>query len=101
MNEGDFSIVESFHDPDGKSYQESKDYIDYIVSKGIKEDILSVEVVDYEEMDEGYLVHTIEEYDIHYSNGTTSRKKFESTYRISSSSEEEYQVWALESTSEI
>lgn len=102
MNNGDFSIVEEFHHPDGKSYQESKDYIDYIVSKGIKEDVLSVEVVSHEELENyEYLVHTIEEYNIHYSDGTTKRKKFISSYRVNVSELYGYRLWALESTNEI
>ncbi|TKC16971.1 zinc ribbon domain-containing protein [Robertmurraya kyonggiensis] len=106
MNNGDFSLVENFHHPDGKSYNESKDYIDYIVSKGIKEDLINVEIVDYEELEESeegnwYLVHTTEEYDIHYSDGTTTRKKFNSTYRVNNSDFNGYKVWALESTEEI
>ena len=101
MNEGDFSLVESFHAPEGKSYKESKDYIDYIVSKGIKEDLLSIEVIDYVKSEDGYLVNTNEEYDIHYSDGTSDRKKFASTYRLTQSKKNDFQLWALESTSEI
>ena len=101
MNKGNFSLVESYHDPAGKSYKESKDYIDYIVSKGIKEDVLSIEVIDYVNSDDGYLVNTIEEYDIHYSDGSTKRKRFASTYRITQNESNEYKVWALEKTSEI
>ena len=101
MNEGNFSLVESFHNPEGKSYKESKDYIDYIVSKGIKEDVLSIKVIDYVKSEDDYLVNTNEEYDIHYSDGTTDRKKFASTYRITQSEDHGYQLWALESTNEI
>jgi membrane-associated protein TcaA len=101
MNAGDFSMVESYHDPDGKSYQESKDYVDYIASKGIKEDILSVEVIDYRESGDGYFVTTQEEYDIFYTDGTSKRKKFSSTYRLTQDEEGQYQVWSLESTDEI
>ena len=101
MNEGNFSLVESFHNPEGKSYKESKDYIDYIVSKGIKEDVLSIKVIDYVKSEDDYLVNTNEEYDIHYSDGTTDRKKFASTYRITQSEGHGYQLWALESTNEI
>ena len=60
MNTGNFSIVESYHDSNGESYNESKDYIDYIVSKGIKEDVISIEMNGYEKVENGFLVNTKE-----------------------------------------
>lgn len=101
MNTGDFSIVESYHDPNGKSYNESKDYIDYIVSKGITEDVISLEMTDYEEVENGFLVKTKEAYDIHYADGSTKRKTFKSTYRVVQNDSRELKLWALESTDEI
>lgn len=101
INEREFSLVESFHHEDGLSYNESKEYIDYIESIGITEDMISVEVLDYEQEGQFFYVYTEEVYDIHYGDGTTSRKKFASTYKIGINEEEVYQVWSLEETKEI
>ena len=101
MNKGDFSIVESYHDPDGKSYNESKDYIDYIVSKGIKEDVISIEMTGYEKVENNFLVKTREAFDIHYSDGSTKRKTFKSVYRVVQDNNGELKMWELESTDEI
>lgn len=100
MNEGDFTIVESLLHPDGKSYPESKSYIDYIVSKGIKEDVLSVKMIDFEETENGYLVTMEEEYDIHYSDGSTKNKTFKSTYLVKGK-DGQFTVWSLEDTEEL
>ncbi|MGD6803417.1 zinc ribbon domain-containing protein [Rossellomorea aquimaris] len=100
MNEGDFSIVKHLLHPDGKSFPESKDYIDYVVSKGIKEDVLSIDMIDFEEIKEGYSVTMIEEYDIHYSDGTTNNKSFKSTYLVKEH-DSQLKVWSLESTQEL
>ena len=43
-----------------KNIKLSKDYIDYIVSKGIKEDVISIEMNGYEKVENGFLVNTKE-----------------------------------------
>ncbi|RSL35377.1 hypothetical protein D7Z54_02095 [Salibacterium salarium] len=82
MNEGDFSIAEDFHDPDGVSYQESKDYVDYIESKGIQEDLEYGEVVGYEKDGDMYTVEVEDAYTIYRDDGTVGYKEFESTFAV-------------------
>ena len=99
INEGDFSVVESFHHPDRKSYDESKEYIDYLYEKDITETLISVELVDYEVTDNSYLLYTVDEFDIYYPDGT-KRKKYDSVYKIVVENGKIY-VWSLEDTKEI
>ncbi|MFD2706997.1 TcaA NTF2-like domain-containing protein [Salibacterium lacus] len=82
MNEGDFSIVEDFHDPDGVSYQESKDYVDYIYSEGIQEELEYGEVVGYEKNGDMYTVDVEDAYTIYKEDGTVSYQEFESTFAV-------------------
>ena len=99
INEGGFSVVESFHHPDRKSYDESKEYIDYLYEKDITETLISVELVDYEVTDNSYLLYTVDEFDIYYPDGT-KRKKYDSVYKIVVENGKIY-VWSLEDTKEI
>ncbi|TLS38598.1 zinc ribbon domain-containing protein [Pseudalkalibacillus caeni] len=100
MNQGDFSIVEPLLHPDGKAYPESKNYIDYIVSKGITEDVISVEMIDAKNQSDGQLVTLREVYDIHYSDGTTKNKTFESSYLVKRV-DGRYSVWSVEDIDEL
>ena len=100
MNAGDFSIVEPLIHPKGKAYAESEEYINYVYSKKITEDVVSTKVISIEEDGDNYLLHTQDVFDIHYSDGTTNRKKFASVYKVINESNK-YRVWSLESTDEI
>lgn len=82
MNAGEFSFVSPYLDPNGKAYTESKDYVKYIYEKGITEEVVSVEVTDYEKTDEGYVVDTEDVYDITYEDGTTKRQEYKSSYKV-------------------
>ncbi|MDZ5472036.1 zinc-ribbon domain-containing protein [Bacillus sp. 31A1R] len=100
INEGDFSIVEHFHDPNGKTYDESKDYLDYLVSKGITEQLLSANLLSYEETDDGYRVKMNEEYEIYYNDGTGKYKEFKSVYQLTLVGNS-LMMYKLESTEEL
>lgn len=79
----DFSYAEPFLDPNGKSYNESKDYIDYLNNKNISENLLTIEVTDVFTLnDETYQVNTYEEYDIFYEDGSSKFKSFNSQYKV-------------------
>ena len=55
----------------------------------------------YEEVEDAFLVKTKEVYDIHYSDGSTKRKTFRSTYRVVQDDSGELKLWKLESVDEI
>ncbi|MED4036273.1 hypothetical protein ABER75_18695 [Niallia taxi] len=71
--------MSSYLDQNGKAYTESKDYVKYIYEKGITEEVVSVEVTDYEKPDDGYVVDTNDVYDITSKDGTTKRQEFKSS----------------------
>lgn len=81
-NEGDFAIIEPYLDPNGPIYGEVKKYIDYMVSKGIKEDLVDFKVTSCKMSDEGIKVSTEEEYYIYYSDNTAKNKKFKSEFLL-------------------
>jgi uncharacterized membrane protein YvbJ len=82
INSRDFSLVESYLDPNGKEYTESKNYIDYLAAQGITEDLLNLTVLNVQSTDTGFKVQTEEEYDIYYNDGSTKDKTFDSTYTV-------------------
>lgn len=82
INQRDFSLAEGFLTPDGKSYKESKDYIDYLETKGITEDLLGVTVVDMKSTSNGYECITNEQYTIYYSDGTSKDRAYQSKYLL-------------------
>lgn len=79
----DFSYTEPYLDPNGKSYNESREYIAYLNSKNISENLLTLEVTDVFNLnDETYQVNTYEEYDIFYEDGSSKFKSFNSQYKV-------------------
>ncbi|THE12326.1 J domain-containing protein [Bacillus timonensis] len=77
-----FSEVERFLDPTGKKLEEQRSYTRYLIEKGITEDLVQMQVKDFQAED-GFIVATTEEvYDIYYSDGSVKRKSFESQYRL-------------------
>jgi hypothetical protein len=79
----DFSNVSPYVDPNGKLFKEGKKYLQYLESKGIKEQLISVEVTSIERLgDKEYHVYTEETYDISYADGTTKTKSFRSTFLV-------------------
>ncbi|MGM9988913.1 MAG: TcaA NTF2-like domain-containing protein [Bacillaceae bacterium] len=82
INNRDFSRVESLHHPNGKTYKQSKDYLKYLEKKGIKEELLSANLVNFIPTEDGCKVITKEEYTIFYGDGTSKKKNFTSSYII-------------------
>lgn len=83
VNERDFSVVENLVDPTGKSYKEQKDYIDYLDSKGIHEEVDTFKVTEIGQVDETtYKVSTYEKYNIYYEDGSQKLKDFNSGYLV-------------------
>ncbi|WP_374720736.1 TcaA NTF2-like domain-containing protein [Peribacillus tepidiphilus] len=83
IRENRFSYIESYLDPQGKAYQESQNYIKYINSKNISEELLKYEVKDIIPIGNSeYKVFTYEEYEIKYEDGTTKIKSFNSEYLV-------------------
>ncbi|WP_377887518.1 hypothetical protein [Alkalihalobacillus sp. R86527] len=79
----DFSYVEHYLDPYGKSYKESKEYISYLNEKNISEDLLTLYATEtYQLNDNTYQVNTYEEYDITYGDGSVKFKSFNSQYKV-------------------
>ncbi|PKG22905.1 TcaA NTF2-like domain-containing protein [Niallia nealsonii] len=83
LNEKDFSRVDQLLDPNGKSYNEQRDYIDYIAKKNITENLLSFKATDILTVNQSsYKVTTQEEYEISYDDGSKKQKEFNSSYII-------------------
>jgi len=100
INAGEFSYVSSYLEPNGKAYTESKDYVKYIYEKGITEEVVSVEMTDYEKKDDGYVVDTTDVYDITSEDGTTKRHTFKSSYKVNKLEDGTMEVNELISTKE-
>jgi membrane-associated protein TcaA len=84
INSRDVSPYVSIFDPDGKALKEFQSYLaNTIVKKGITEEYLGMELVEFEETDGGYNVTTNEEFNIYFGDGTGKRKSFESVFHIS------------------
>ncbi|HWO97750.1 MAG TPA: DUF4190 domain-containing protein [Bacillus sp. (in: firmicutes)] len=83
IRENDFTYIEPFLDPQGESYQESQNYIEYLNSKNISEELLNYQIQDIVQLDEeSYKVLTYEEYDIQYGDGTNKIKSYNSEYLV-------------------
>ncbi|PGX24690.1 hypothetical protein COE22_18975 [Bacillus cereus] len=79
----DFSLIENNYDKSGKSYKEDRDYIQYLHKKGIKEDLLTMEVRNVERQSATkYKVTTYEEYHIRYGDGSVKFKSFNNEHII-------------------
>lgn len=101
INAGDFSIAENFHDRDGKTYNEAKNYLSYLVDKGITEELEEINLVSYEKTERGYKIYMTEQYIIHYADGLTKRRAFDSSYTLTwDSNEKALKVFTLDSTKE-
>jgi membrane-associated protein TcaA len=99
-NEGDFSIIEPYLNEDGPISKELKKYIDHVVSKGIKENLVDFQVTNCKWSDEGITVFTQEEYEIYYNDGTAKKKKFKSEYLLKRVGDQ-YKVHSLLNTTTV
>nr|WP_161487546.1 hypothetical protein [Paenisporosarcina indica] len=100
INERDFSIVEYYYHPGGISGPESASYIDYLDSKGITEQLIESEVVDYEVTDEGIILHTFESYMISYPDKSDAQKSFNTEHLLVNDGEE-WKFYKLITTTEL
>ncbi|RKQ28562.1 zinc ribbon domain-containing protein [Oceanobacillus halophilus] len=100
INERDISVSESVLDLEGNSYPEHKDYLGYLEEKGITEEFISVDVVDFEKVEDGYRVTTNEEYNIFYEDNSGKYKSFESTFLVTNK-DGKLGVHTLEETDEL
>ena len=75
LNSNDFSIVEPYLTTSGSRYQEQKDYLDYLVSKSITEEFISVEVEKVEEVNENTVkITSMDAFTIINSSGASDKK---------------------------
>ena len=83
IREQDFSYIEPLLDPQGKMYKESQDSIRTINRKGLKEEVLTVQVQHITKNTRSdFTVDTYEEFKITYQDGTETIKGFNSSYRV-------------------
>ncbi|WP_428909858.1 TcaA NTF2-like domain-containing protein [Niallia sp. Krafla_26] len=83
VNSRDFSRVEPLLDPNGKSYDSQRDYINYLEEKNITEKFVNLRLNDSQKMnDTTYKISTQEEYEIYYNDGSAVYKKFNSAYHL-------------------
>lgn len=88
INSRDFSIVEGEYDLSGKGYKTGRDYIAYLNKKGITEELLVFEVRNIERLNSSqYKVYSYEEYYIHYGDGSTKFKSFNSSHIVTVTNE--------------
>ncbi|WP_226654806.1 zinc ribbon domain-containing protein [Guptibacillus hwajinpoensis] len=88
INYGDFSIVSGQIDPSSTGYRdEVSSYIDRLNEKGMTEEVLSLDVQSVKASGDGYMVSTVEEYNIYYSDGSEKNKAYRSTYQVNVTSD--------------
>lgn len=83
INYQDFTYAEPYLAPNSTRFSEQLEYTNYLIDKGITEELLEYELVSVEEIgDATYEVTTREAYTIYYSDGSSSYKRFESRFHI-------------------
>lgn len=83
VNSRDFSRVEAMLDPNGKSYDSQREYINYLEEKNITETLKDMRLKDSQKVDNStYKISTQEEYEIYYNDGSAVYKKFNSAYLL-------------------
>lgn len=82
INNRDYSLIAEYYHPDGVSGTESANYINYLDSKGITEQLLESEVVDFEVVDEGIHLYTFESFMIYYTDKPDAQKSFNTEYLL-------------------
>ncbi|MEI4768819.1 DUF2116 family Zn-ribbon domain-containing protein [Psychrobacillus sp. FJAT-51614] len=76
INHRDFTLVEQYFHPLGNSGIELEEYIPYLETKGITEQLLESEVVSFEVQDDGLHLFTFESYIINYPDKPSIQKSF-------------------------
>ncbi|WP_456279026.1 J domain-containing protein [Bacillus sp. AK128] len=83
INHQDFSYVDPYLAYNSNRYSEQLNYTNYLIDKGITEELVNFELVQVEDLgDQTYEATTMESYYIYYADGTTSFKEFESKFQI-------------------
>ncbi|CAH1216875.1 hypothetical protein PAECIP111893_04194 [Paenibacillus plantiphilus] len=84
INERNFDIVAPLMDPAGPVYNESYEYINYLETKGITEELVHASVDDVQAMEDSqsYKVTTSETYNISYSDGSVKTKSYKSVFQL-------------------
>ncbi len=100
INYGDISWMSPYLTSDGPRYDEAKDYIDYLVEKGITEEYISTKVVDVVDKGNGiYEVTTQEEFIIYYPD-SDAQKAYQTVVEVRNENGA-WKVHKLISTTEI
>ncbi|AJD92205.1 hypothetical protein JMA_28880 [Jeotgalibacillus malaysiensis] len=71
INQQDFSIIAPFTDSSGARYNEQRDYIDYLASKGITEEVEQTSLIDLSVVSATEAIVTTEEWFYIYQDGET------------------------------
>jgi membrane-associated protein TcaA len=100
INERDFDIVSPFIDPAGPSYEETRNYLDYLESEGITEETTGITIRGIEQQEHGISVKTEESYNIYYNDGTGKAKTFHSEHFLTQEGNE-LKLHSLVKTEEI
>jgi uncharacterized membrane protein YvbJ len=100
-NSGEYRDVQPYIQIGAPAAKEVQKYMDHLASKGITEDLLSSEVIDINEVEDGLEVSTKEEYEIYQEDGESSIRDFKSTHKVVRDSEGELKYYQLLNTEEI
>lgn len=100
INYSDFYYVEDYIVPDSPRWDEAKEYIDYVDSKGITEDWLTTELESVEETGDNTWEVTVNESFTIHNPESSSDKKFR-TKIVLKKIDDEYKVYELVETKEI
>lgn len=100
INSRDFNLVSGLLDSEGPAYKQSMDYIPYLEKKGIREELLNVQVVSSRPLDDTSIeVTTNDAYNIINSDGSSKERTYTSIYKLVAHNGE-WQVHTLLETKE-
>lgn len=102
INRKDFSLVEPYIDPSGKTYKEQKEYTTHLNKKNITEELMNLEVEKISKVDEStYEVATYAAYKIIGSDSSIQYKNFNSVHKVKFLEDGELAVNELLSSTEV
>lgn len=82
VNTRDFTIIQSYIDPNGKIYNEHQNFLKHVEKEGIYEEFLSSSLKSVNKVDGGYVVTTNETYNIFKGDGSARKATFESQFYL-------------------
>lgn len=100
INARDYSIVESYYHPEGISGPESANYMNYLDSKGITEQLVESEVLSFEISEGGIFLNTFESYIIYTPDKPSVQKSFNTQHYLKLDGDE-WKFYQLMKTTEI